>query len=137
MRPARRRPSTPGPGRALFPLRAQIAYLSAHPSLITTLALFSLCSAFGQIFIFWTILAFDSLTLATITTTRKFFTILMSVVVHGNRLTRNQWVAVAVVFAGLALESFESKIVGKKAKAAEHKVKVEPEPPASRAAKGI
>ena len=101
---------------------AQIAYLSAHPNLITTLALFSLCSAFGQIFIFWTILAFDSLTLATITTTRKFFTILMSVVVHGNRLTRNQWVAGGVVFAGLALETFESTIVGKKHKGDKHKV---------------
>ena len=105
---------------------AQVTYLASHPNLITTLALFSLCSAFGQIFIFWTILAFDSLTLATITTTRKFFTILMSVLVHGNRLMRLQWVAVAVVFSGLALEAFESKITGSGGSKKHEKHKVEP-----------
>ena len=71
--------------------------------------LFSLCSAFGQLFIFWTIREFDSLTLSTITTTRKFFTIVTSVVFHGHVLTQGQWVAVGVVFAGLALETVEKE----------------------------
>jgi hypothetical protein len=80
--------------------------MAEHPSMVQALVLFSLCSAFGQIFIFWTIRVFNALTLSTITTTRKFFTILMSVLVHGNKLVRNQWFAVLTVFAGLVLEMF-------------------------------
>jgi solute carrier family 35 (UDP-galactose transporter), member B1 len=68
-----------------------------------------MCSAVGQIFIFWTIREFDSLTLSTITTTRKFFTIVASVMYHGTVLQTKQWLAVAVVFAGLGLEVFESE----------------------------
>lgn len=63
----------------------------------------------GQIFIFWTIREFDSLTLSTITTTRKFFTIVASVFFHGNVLAPWQWVAVGVVFSGLAIEVLESE----------------------------
>lgn len=81
-----------------------MAYLSTHPHLLKSLALFSLCSAFGQIFIFWTIRTFDALTLSTITTTRKFFTIVMSVFYFKNPMTPGQWGAVGVVFAALVLE---------------------------------
>lgn len=77
--------------------------------MLSALVWFSLCSAVGQIFIFWTIREFDSLTLSTITTTRKFFTIVASVAFHGNKLNQWQWVAVGVVFAGLAIEVLESE----------------------------
>ena len=76
----------------------QFSYLAKHPALLQTLVLFGLSSAFGQvrvcsllpyppavprerpaprpqIFIFYSIRTFDSLTLSTITTTRKFFTV--------------------------------------------------------------
>lgn len=95
--------------RLLFPLVLQIAYLAAHPILIKDLILFSLTSAFGQIFIFWTIRTFSSLTLSTITTTRKFFTIVMSVFYFGHPLATQQWLAVAVVFVGLSLEMLGGK----------------------------
>jgi UDP-galactose transporter B1 len=36
--------------------------------------------------------------------TRKFFTILFSVFVHGHSLTPLQWTGVAAVFAGLGME---------------------------------
>lgn len=38
------------------------------------------------------------------TTTRKFFTILASVVFFGNVLTSQQWSGVALVFCGLGIE---------------------------------
>ena len=42
---------------------------------------------------------------ATITTTRKFFTILLSVLIHPeNKLAAIQWAAVALVFSGLGGE---------------------------------
>jgi UDP-galactose transporter B1 len=41
------------------------------------------------------------------TTTRKFFTLLLSVVLFGHVLTVLQWQAVAVVFSGLALDTYQ------------------------------
>lgn len=63
--------------------------------------LFCLCGAFGQLFIFFTIKVFGSLTNTLICTTRKFFNILISVVWNANPLLPAQWGAVAMVFTGL------------------------------------
>ena len=66
---------------------------------------FSLCSAFGQVFIFFTITGPGPLVCTTITTTRKFFTILLSVMLNpNNHLNNNQWIAVGLVFLGLGGE---------------------------------
>lgn len=43
------------------------------------------------------------------TTTRKFFTILASVVFYGNALVSRQWVGVVLVFLGLGLDSLFGK----------------------------
>lgn len=58
-------------------------------------------AACGQIFIFLTITWYSSLACTTITTTRKFFTILLSVVHFGHHFTWQQWASVALVFCGL------------------------------------
>lgn len=63
-------------------------------------------SALGQNFIFYTLHSFGSLVLATVTTTRKFFTVLASVVYFGHALSNQQWGGVALVTAGLGLELF-------------------------------
>ena len=57
----------------------------------------------GQIFIFLTITWYSSLACTTITTTRKFFTILFSVLYFGHHFAVWQWMAVGLVFAGLYL----------------------------------
>lgn len=67
--------------------------------------LFCLCGAVGQLFIFHTIRRFGSLINTLITTTRKFFNILLSVLWSGNPLLGQQWVAVAMVFGGLLASS--------------------------------
>lgn len=41
------------------------------------------------------------------TTTRKLFTILFSVVLHGHYLSGQQWSGVALVFLGLAIDAWE------------------------------
>lgn len=79
-------------------------FCSRHPEIITQIALFSICSALGQNFIYYSVHAFGALTCTTVTTTRKFFTILASVVWFGNSLTLIQWVAVGLVFAGLGVD---------------------------------
>lgn len=72
-------------------------------SLPWAIVLLNLTAAAGQIFIFFTIALFSPLTCTTITTTRKFFTILLSVWKFGHVVTSIQWMAIGMVFAGLYL----------------------------------
>ena len=58
-------------------------------------------AASGQIFIFLTLTWFSPLICTTITTTRKFFTILVSVVHFGHVFSAAQWSAIVLVFGGL------------------------------------
>lgn len=100
-----------------------LQFCLAHPAMIRHVALFSLTSALGQNFIFLTLKHFDALVLTTVTTTRKFFTILVSVVMYGHTLTTTQWASVFVVFLGLSgevVEKYQKKQASKK-KAAEAK----------------
>ena len=64
----------------------------------------NLSASLGQVFIFLTIHQFSPLTCTTITTTRKFFTILLSVYKFGHVLDIWQWSSVGLVFGGLYLE---------------------------------
>ncbi|ETV80537.1 hypothetical protein H257_06794 [Aphanomyces astaci] len=76
----------------------------ANPEIYQSLLYFSICSALGQNFIYFTLQRFSALTCTTITTTRKFFTILASVMYFGNPLADQQWVGVGVVFTGIGIE---------------------------------
>ena len=68
---------------------------------------FALTSALGQVFIFATLSAQGSLVLAMATTTRKVFTILLSVLFFSHPLTPLQWTGVIAVFAGIALSVWD------------------------------
>lgn len=68
-------------------------------------------------FIFLTVAEFGPLPCSIITTTRKFFTVLGSVLLFGNALTSRQWSGTAMVFIGLTLDS----IYGKSGAKTEHK----------------
>merc|ERR1712146_325488 len=82
-----------------------IEYCSSHMELVTPIVQFSICSALGQLFIFLTITGPGPLACTTITTTRKFFTILLSVLMHpDNSLTTEQWGGVGLVFGGLGMK---------------------------------
>ncbi|KAF7490886.1 Solute carrier family 35 member B1 [Sarcoptes scabiei] len=70
---------------------------------------FSLMSATGQLFIFLTIANFGPLACSLVTTTRKFFTVLMSVLLFGNLLTMQQWFGTILVFLGLGLDMLYGK----------------------------
>ena len=63
--------------------------------------MFTLCGVSGQIFIFLSISTFGSLVNTTITTTRKFMNIMLSVFLNGTALTQMQWGGVVMVFTGL------------------------------------
>lgn len=77
----------------------------AHREALLDLLLFCLCGAIGQLFIFLSLRRFGSLVTTIITTTRKFFNILLSVLWLGNPLLPQQWAAVGMVFTGLLVSS--------------------------------
>ncbi|XP_065838978.1 solute carrier family 35 member B1-like [Oscarella lobularis] len=82
-----------------------LLFISRHSDILYHLLAFGFLSALGQIFIFQTIQSFGPLTCSVITTTRKFFTILCSVVWFGNHLLGRQWFGVFLVFLGLTVEN--------------------------------
>jgi len=82
-----------------------VGFCMKHPAAAYDILSFCLCGAVGQLFIFYTIRTFGSLSNTLITTTRKFFSILASVVWSGNALVWQQWMAVFLVFTGLIASS--------------------------------
>jgi len=83
-----------------------VLFVQKFPFVMMDMILFSFASAFGQYFIFLTVAEFGPLTCSIITTTRKFFTILASVIFFQNPLNSRQWIGTIFVFVGICLDSF-------------------------------
>ena len=83
-----------------------IEFVNRYPFVLWNIFLFSIMSALGQLFIFLTVSEFGPLPCSIITTTRKFFTVLASVIFFGNALSGRQWLGTSLVFTGLSLDSF-------------------------------
>ncbi|VDM96221.1 unnamed protein product [Thelazia callipaeda] len=86
-----------------------ITFVYNYPELFINLIAFAGTGCMGQYFIFKTVAEFGPLTCAIVTTTRKLFTILCSVILFGNTLTRRQFLATAIVFLGLVLDAIDNK----------------------------
>ncbi|XP_039764143.1 solute carrier family 35 member B1 homolog [Pararge aegeria] len=84
-------------------------FVSKYPEVLIYIASFALTGALGQLFIFYMVAEFGPLPCAVVTTTRKFFTVLASVVIFGNILLARQWLGAILVFSGLFLDIFYSK----------------------------
>ena len=89
-----------------------LTFVANNPAVLSKILQFGLMSATGQFFIFFLVRSFSALTLVTVTTTRKFFTVLASVFWFKHSLTLGQWLSVAFVFSGLAWEE-TSKYIAK------------------------
>lgn len=70
-------------------------------SILSAITILNLTAAIGQIFIFFTIELFSPIMCTTITTTRKFITIVLSVWKFGHKFTAVQWTSIALVFLGI------------------------------------
>jgi len=82
------------------------AFCTRHPSLYPDLIWFGLCNAIGQHAVYFLVRNFGALVLSTATTTRKFFTILLSVIWFGHQVTTLQWSGVFFVFLSLTLDVY-------------------------------
>jgi UDP-galactose transporter B1 len=94
-------------------IQSGMAFCSANPEILTKIVKFSICSAVGQSFIFYTIANFDPLVLSTVTTTRKIFSVLLSIFLKGHSLSVTGWSGIALACAGIMSE-LESMSKGKK-----------------------
>ncbi|PIA62601.1 hypothetical protein AQUCO_00200542v1 [Aquilegia coerulea] len=83
-----------------------VQFCREHPEAAWDIFLFCLCGAVGQNFIFLTISRFGSLANTTITTTRKFVSIVVSSLLSGNPLSTKQWSSVIMVFSGLSYQIY-------------------------------
>ncbi|CAM1505528.1 Fc.00g111650.m01.CDS01 [Cosmosporella sp. VM-42] len=82
-----------------------LAFMARYPAVWKDVLGFAACGAVGQVFIFYTLSTFSSVLLVTVTVTRKMFTMILSVVAFGHRLTQMQWLGVALVFGGIGVEA--------------------------------
>ncbi|KAH6850257.1 UAA transporter family-domain-containing protein [Chaetomium sp. MPI-CAGE-AT-0009] len=86
-------------------LQAALGFLARHPAVWRDVLGFALCGCVGQVFIFHTLSTFSSVLLVTVTVTRKMFTMILSVVAFGHRLSHMQWLGVGLVFGGIGVEA--------------------------------
>jgi len=91
------------------------AYLIANPEIMGKIGRFAACSAVGQSFIFYTIANFDPLILSTVTTTRKIFSVLLSIFLKGNPMSLTGWSGIALSVSGIMSE-LQAKMTSKKSK---------------------
>ncbi|UYV78094.1 SLC35B1 [Cordylochernes scorpioides] len=77
-----------------------LQFVQTYPFVISNIVLLSGASALGQLFIFLTVTEFGPLPCSLVTTLRKFFTILFSVIFFGNSLVARQWLGATLVFTG-------------------------------------
>lgn len=91
-----------------------IKFCQAHPEAFAAILVYSLSSAVGQNFVYFTVTEFGPLVLTTVTTTRKIFSTLYSVFRSpSNSLNSMQWAGCSLVFTGL-LGDIARKLSSKK-----------------------
>lgn len=81
-----------------------ISYCSRNPEVFSLIWKFSLCSAIGQSFIFYTVARFDPLVCSTVTTTRKIFSVLLSILFKGHSIPPQGWMGLALAVGGILSE---------------------------------
>lgn len=87
-----------------------------NPVIFNKILKFAVCSAVGQSFIFYTIANFDPLVCTTVTTTRKVFSVLLSIFLNGHSMSAQGWGGIALASGGILTE-----LVGKKGHGHEEK----------------
>lgn len=81
-----------------------IKFCTENPVILEKILKFAVCSAIGQSFIFYTIANFDPLVCTTVTTTRKVFSVLLSIFINGHVLSPQGWGGLALASVGILAE---------------------------------
>jgi len=81
-----------------------LAFMQANPAILQKIVTFAACSAAGQSFIFFTIANFDPLVCTTVTTTRKIFTVILSIITKGHAMNTQGWSGIGLACFGILAE---------------------------------
>ncbi|KAG8123416.1 hypothetical protein E2320_018891 [Naja naja] len=93
-----------------------VNFMARHSEFAAHAVLLSVCSAFGQLFIFYTINQFGAAVFTIIMTLRQAFAILLSCLIYGHAVTVMGGLGVAVVFTALFLRVYARSRMKKRAK---------------------
>ena len=80
------------------------SYLAANPSIVPHIMIMAVCSAIGQLFIFYTIKQYGPLVFATIQTVRQFLSVVLSIVFFGHPINGMEAVGIGIVFLALGAQ---------------------------------
>jgi len=81
-----------------------LAFIAANPEILTKVLAFAACSAMGQSFVFFVIAEYGALKCATVTTTRKIMSVMLSIFTKGHALNPVGWFGVILGSIGIAGE---------------------------------
>ena len=93
---------------------SNIGFILKHFDFATHAVILSVCSAVGQLFIFYTIATFGPLVFTLIMTTRQAISIIASCLIYGHTLSAQALIGVAVVFLSLFLRAYFKTLEKKK-----------------------
>jgi len=82
-------------------LRDGVAYCFINPEILWKILQFSACSAVGQTFVFYLVAEFDPLVTSTVTTSRKLFSVLISILFKGNSVDLLGWTGMLLATIGI------------------------------------
>lgn len=85
------------------------AFVTRHPEILQYFGIAVVVASFGQIFISSMVSNFGPLALSLTTTTRKFFSVCLSVMIFGNQLSYRQWGAASLIFGALIVDALLNK----------------------------
>lgn len=75
--------------------------------MITDVLVISVLQVVGQISTYYIVFKFKQHIFPLISTTRKMFTVLLSIVIFGHALSGWQWITILIIFAGITYELSE------------------------------
>lgn len=106
---------------ALGEFQPGIKFLVENQDMLQKVVKFGICSAIGQSFIFYTISNFDPLVATTVTTTRKVFSVLLSIFLNGHAVGTQGWVGIGLASSGILSEMLDKSSGGGHGKKLEEK----------------
>lgn len=85
------------------------AFMLRHPDFVFHSVILSICSATGQLFVFYTIAQFGAVSFIIIMTMRQGFAILLSCIIYGHPVTIIGILGIICVFAALFIRIYASQ----------------------------
>jgi len=93
-----------------------VRFISANPEIVYHISIMAICSAVGQLFIFYTIKTYGPLVFATIQTVRQLLSIVLSILFFAHPLNAMEVVGIGIVFATLAAQIFSKYLANKQSR---------------------